>query len=292
MTSAIDPSKPSGPMAYTADVRANFQAAHDEITALQAGGEGGDYLPLTGGTITADSSFAAEGGALTIVAPSQDAILEFKGGSSSYYQIGYRQDWDCFAIGRPGVAFQAALTADNLGNVNISYLSANSLIVRTSFTAADTCNPIFQGDALFNRRCIVQPPVYDGDAATKAYVDGLVGGADPLTLTQGLTLDGSALGVRYSALGSDGASHQTAMVWDGSNFNAWVDGTNVGALANHNFVNYQLQSYLPLSGAATMTGPIILAADPTTAMHASTKQYVDAAVAPLLARIADLESRL
>jgi len=35
MTSAIDPTKPSGPVAYTADVRANFAAAKSEIEALQ-----------------------------------------------------------------------------------------------------------------------------------------------------------------------------------------------------------------------------------------------------------------
>ena len=35
MTSAIDPTKPVGPVAQTADVRANFQAAKDEIEALQ-----------------------------------------------------------------------------------------------------------------------------------------------------------------------------------------------------------------------------------------------------------------
>lgn len=35
MTSAIDPSKPNEGTALTADVRANFQIAHDEITALQ-----------------------------------------------------------------------------------------------------------------------------------------------------------------------------------------------------------------------------------------------------------------
>jgi TolA-binding protein len=35
MTSNIDPTKPPEGKAYTADVRANFQTAHDEISALQ-----------------------------------------------------------------------------------------------------------------------------------------------------------------------------------------------------------------------------------------------------------------
>lgn len=37
MTSAIDPSKPSGPNALTSDVRANFATASTEISALQTG---------------------------------------------------------------------------------------------------------------------------------------------------------------------------------------------------------------------------------------------------------------
>ena len=36
MTSLIDPTKPSGPVAYTADVRGNFATAKSEIEALQA----------------------------------------------------------------------------------------------------------------------------------------------------------------------------------------------------------------------------------------------------------------
>jgi hypothetical protein len=46
MVSQIDPTKPAYGKAYTADVRANFQYAHDEIEALQT-----DYLPLLGGNL-------------------------------------------------------------------------------------------------------------------------------------------------------------------------------------------------------------------------------------------------
>jgi hypothetical protein len=45
MASNIDPTKPAGPIAYTADVRDNFAAAADEITALQAAGP---FLPIDG----------------------------------------------------------------------------------------------------------------------------------------------------------------------------------------------------------------------------------------------------
>ena len=52
MTSAIDPTKPASPYAYTADQRANWSAAKSEIEALQTAG--GTYLPLSGGTMTGE----------------------------------------------------------------------------------------------------------------------------------------------------------------------------------------------------------------------------------------------
>jgi hypothetical protein len=58
MASLIDPDVPQSPHAYTADLRANFAAAKNEIEELQAAvdalGPGGplDFLPLTGGTLT------------------------------------------------------------------------------------------------------------------------------------------------------------------------------------------------------------------------------------------------
>jgi hypothetical protein len=56
MVSEIDASVPRSPMAYTADMRANFQAAKDEIEELQAllgaGGTDIDFLPLTGGSLS------------------------------------------------------------------------------------------------------------------------------------------------------------------------------------------------------------------------------------------------
>jgi hypothetical protein len=53
MVSNIDPTVPSSPTAYTADMRANFAAAKEEIEELQALSVGsGSFLPLTGGTLT------------------------------------------------------------------------------------------------------------------------------------------------------------------------------------------------------------------------------------------------
>jgi hypothetical protein len=60
MTSQIDATKPAGPVAYTADVRANFAAAKAEIEALEAtlavDQAGNLTIAVTGGiTISANS---------------------------------------------------------------------------------------------------------------------------------------------------------------------------------------------------------------------------------------------
>jgi hypothetical protein len=56
MVSNIDPTVPRSPVAYTADMRDNFQAAKTEIEELQDAvglGSGAlDFLPLGGGTLT------------------------------------------------------------------------------------------------------------------------------------------------------------------------------------------------------------------------------------------------
>jgi len=90
---------------------------------------------------------------------------------------------------------------------------------------------------------------------------------DPLTLIHGLTLDGSAQGIRYSALGTDGANHQTAMVWDGFGFHAYVDATDTGVLANQawtqaSFLNIgggSLTGDLTVTGNLHVTGATTLA---------------------------------
>lgn len=52
MASAIDATKPAGPIAYTADVRNNMTIAKSEITALQVAVAPGPFLPTKGGTLS------------------------------------------------------------------------------------------------------------------------------------------------------------------------------------------------------------------------------------------------
>ena len=52
MTSQIDVTIPVTGNPTTASVRANFQTAADEISALQIAANGAPFLPLAGGTVT------------------------------------------------------------------------------------------------------------------------------------------------------------------------------------------------------------------------------------------------
>jgi hypothetical protein len=63
MSSAIDPSKPGSPVAYTADVRANFSAAKTEIEALQAAVAANPTAPVTVGPVEGDPT----GGQITLL---------------------------------------------------------------------------------------------------------------------------------------------------------------------------------------------------------------------------------
>jgi hypothetical protein len=57
MTSAIDPTKPGTPQAWTVDMRSNFSAAKSEIEALQGGAaQPSDALPIMAGTAIGGTS--------------------------------------------------------------------------------------------------------------------------------------------------------------------------------------------------------------------------------------------
>jgi hypothetical protein len=187
----IDISKPAGPIAYTADVRANFQAAQDQIDALQA--QGG--VPGPPGPPGADS---------TVPGPA----------------------------GPPG----------------------------PSTVSADANNVASIGTDGF-----IYVPQTGG------------GGGDYLPLDGSGTME---TGITYAPAAANGWSRAISFGWTGSAFAAYVDDTFVDTLA----VLASLSLYLGKTGG-TMTGPLVLAADPTTALQAATKQYVDAAVAPLRAAL-------
>lgn len=59
MSSNIDPTKPTSGIAFTADVRANFQAAKNEIEAMQVVDSSGDFLGLTGKVFLTQAEYDA-----------------------------------------------------------------------------------------------------------------------------------------------------------------------------------------------------------------------------------------
>jgi hypothetical protein len=138
------------------------------------------------------------------------------------------------------------------------------------------------------------------DAAPKRYVDGQLAVYLPLgggVMTGMLTLDANptsamqaatkqyvddvlaGVGIQVTVGDTPPATPGSGDLWwdstSGQGFIWFVDPTSSQWVVLNNF-DYQSNT-LPLTGG-TLTGPLILAADPTVALGAATKQYVDAKV--------------
>lgn len=103
-------------------------------------------------------------------------------------------------------------------------------------------------------------PTSSTEAATKAYVDTATG-----TAVAAATTAGTAATAASASATAASTSSATAVTAAGT--------ANTNATAAQTTAN----AALPKAGG-TMTGAIVLAADPTLALHPTTKQYVDAAV--------------
>jgi hypothetical protein len=106
------------------------------------------------------------------------------------------------------------------------------------------------------------------------------------TTTQPVTIQGTSGGtITIPGGASQGVWTDTAGIYPLYNAGQTRGaGDNSTFLATTAFVQTKAAGYLPLAGG-TVTGPLTLAADPTAALQAATKQYVDA----LAARVAKLE---
>jgi hypothetical protein len=209
----IDPAKPAGPVAYTADVRANFQAAQDQIDALAAANDDGPFLPL-------DGSVAMEGPLLLAA----DPVAPLEAATKQY---------------------------------------------------ADTFLPLAGGE-IDGDLTVVPPTNWGGSYQTMTI-------GSPTTQSPGL-----------SFLSSDSTNQTIAFVRYVNQLYLScgnMDGSSTFDIGF--FAQNGAQLYVPLSVTSlSANGPVTLNSNPTSALHAATKQYVDAAVAPLLAQIAALEARL
>lgn len=94
-------------------------------------------------------------------------------------------------------------------------------------------------------------------------------------------------GITYSNVGPAFSGHDISFGWSGSAIAYFVDNIFLDTILGQSGAS---QTYVQLSGGIPMTGPLTLGANATTAMQAVTLQQLEAATAPLLARIAELEA--
>jgi hypothetical protein len=137
------------------------------------------------------------------------------------------------------------------------------------------------------------PPVAGTDAANKDYVDNLIGNLqlflgtwEVAANTPDITAGASVQGDYYMAVTADPNVHETApagipgiggqdvgngdlVLWNGTIWQT-VRGSGLTMIEAS-------QLYLALAGG-TMTGPLLLAANPTVALQAANKDYVDNAL--------------
>lgn len=251
----IDPTKPSGPVAYTADVRANFQAAQDQIDALEAQA-GVPGPPGPQGPPGADSTVPGPPGpSMVSTDPNNFATL----GTDSFIYVPP-------ALPLAGGTLTGPLTIGGPADNALTIMPGADpttdpveLRVSTTYSAAARLN--FTNCS----RYAIEPGNINANTA--------------LSVRSGIGAANTAAVI---------ALYRTA---GGAGFYTQNGGGMI--LCSFNDSGARQTFWAALSDTlADFFIPVQLPADPTSAMQAATKQYVDAAVAPLLAQIAALEARL
>ena len=235
MTSAIDPTLPTEGNAFTSDVRANFQAAHDEIEALQAGGGGIPEAPpdgqvygrngtdimwepvlLTSGgeidgtlTVKGDADFGTQGAPLIVKASNLQAIMEFDN-PYGFMQVGLQ--YGNFVFGFNAQLGAPIFSVDIAGNS--ASFGVQNLIAQGQITAQSALQ--VNGPANFNN--YVGGVGLQTSSQTTADFQGQVTLNDTTVLGNGPIYD-----IATQQFG--GTPHNMALGWDGFAAHICIDGT-------------------------------------------------------------------
>jgi hypothetical protein len=247
MTSAIDPTIPIAGTPTTASVRNNFLIAGNEITALQnsvASITGSAYLPLAGGTMTGPLVLAA--------APTTPLGAATKG----------------YVDGAPNQP--VTLSGDVVGSGSATIpTTVTHLQGRIVAATAPLDTQVLGWSGANNQWQPVAPATGGGGGSppggTSGQVQINVGGSS----FGGVTMSGDAGWNTVSgALTLATVNPTTVGTFQGITVN------NKGLVTNAVNQNYVTGGpYLPINGG-TLSGPLILAADPVIPLGAATRQFV------------------
>lgn len=254
MASAINPAMPIYGSPTTQSVRDNFQHAHDEITALQALGP---FLPLIGGEITGQ--------------------LQVDGN----VRIGQTVDAG-FQLDVNGSARITGALFANTGTFNTTTVAPPALpagrgagirLLGDTNTSVATFVDVFGNNGgAETRRANGTPSVPTGLLANQAIMHFSALGHDGTAYSTGSQ---ASFQIRsYNPWGT--ADHSTSYQWSGTSAGSTTQTYWMGLYNGNLLVGPSVDSgyKLDVSGAARITS-VLLAADPTLALQAVTKQYSD-----------------
>lgn len=301
MTSAIDPSKPGSPVAYTADVRANFSAAKSEIEALQAV-MSADPLHLTA------TSIILEAGSSYIAMNDDGVGTSYLGGPAWIVDGPGIQGMTDFEISTPAskhLNLSTANTPDATGSGDISLTTGNSLLGNSGNVTLKVGVGGFDDGRI----------VLDGLVSLKYRMEApsglfLYSDANVVDIRSG---EGGNYAALYSSNDSTGAGSGIAYLYSGevtaagpSGVVSIFTGNAVDKTGDVQFITGNASAgpsgdiRLTTGTATTTKGRVLVDADltmqptraltlsgaPTSSLHAATKQYVDAGQAYTLAAYA------
>jgi hypothetical protein len=257
-----------GVLTLWADPLTAFDAATKQYVDRLATGSGGVYLPLSGGTLTGPLQLPNG----TIGSPSL--------GFGAPDGTGIDRSGGALTIGVGGV-YSVSFFANSVQSYGQLYMLGNKIVQVGDATGAT--------DALNQRT---------GDARY------LPAGGGPFLPLSGGTLSGDlVLGGGANAgpptLRLTGWGATTGTIGPGDTFSSWLeikspDTINIDAGSGVNFSSGSSLIQLTSGSGISIASPgnITVNKDPITPLGVATKQYVDAAVAPLLAEVASLRARL